>query len=413
MTELFWSPVVMKKKLPITGEFKRALPVVKRIKEAGYEAYFVGGSVRDALLGLPVNDVDIATSAFPEEIKHLFKKTVDVGIEHGTVMVLLDDDSYEVTTFRTESAYQDFRRPDSVTFVRSLKEDLKRRDLTINAFAMDEEGNIQDFFDGAKDLDDQVVRAVGKAEERFNEDALRMMRAVRFASQLGFHLEADTFYAIVVNAHLLENIAVERIRVEFEKMAKGTYLFQGMEAFVETGLYSYCPGLKHTKHDLRRFANLPNQLTSNRQVWTYLMYFLEMNSSKEAVAFMKGWKLSNQVIHESTRLLELIRWRQHSSFTAIQLYDYSPELALEAERMIADLGFEASISHVEEMIDHLPIRSRQELAINGKYLMNVTGKKGGKWLGEAIRKAEEGVVMGHIDNETDSIINWLNLKNEQ
>src|SRR5690606_15695127 len=117
-----------------------------------------------------------------------------------------------------------FRRPDSVTFVRSLKEDLKRRDLTINAFAMDQTGEIQDFFGGEEDLDNQVIRAVGKAEERFNEDALRMMRAVRFASQLGFHLEADTFYAIVVNAHLLENIAVERIRVEFVKMAMGKYV---------------------------------------------------------------------------------------------------------------------------------------------------------------------------------------------
>ena len=111
------------KQVPITGEFKKALPVLKTIQSAGFEAYFVGGSVRDAVLNKAVNDVDIATSAFPQEIKKLFKKTVDVGIEHGTVMVLMEDESYEVTTFRTESTYQDFRRPDSVTFVRSLKED--------------------------------------------------------------------------------------------------------------------------------------------------------------------------------------------------------------------------------------------------------------------------------------------------
>ena len=153
---------------------------------------------------------------------------MDVGIEHGTVMVLMEDESYEVTTFRTESTYQDFRRPDSVTFVRSLKEDLKRRDLTINAFAMDGTGEIKDFFGGEQVFNNKVIRAVGKAEERFHEDALRMMRAVRFAAQLGFHLEADTFYAIVVNAHLLKNIAVERIRIEFVKMAMGKHLMEGM-----------------------------------------------------------------------------------------------------------------------------------------------------------------------------------------
>ncbi|MGO3474712.1 MAG: CCA tRNA nucleotidyltransferase, partial [Lacticaseibacillus paracasei] len=147
-------------------DFKAAIPILKKIEAAGYEAYFVGGSVRDAMLGKDVNDVDIATSAFPNEIQALFKKTIDVGIEHGTVMVLWEKETYEITTFRTESTYQDFRRPDSVTFVRSLAEDLKRRDFTINALAMDKDGCITDLFDGIDDLNHQVIRAVGVPDER-------------------------------------------------------------------------------------------------------------------------------------------------------------------------------------------------------------------------------------------------------
>ena len=168
----------------IPQEFTVALPLLQQIRAAGFEAYFVGGSVRDTILGLPIHDVDIATSAYPAEIKAIFERTVDTGIEHGTVMVLDHGEGYEITTFRTESGYQDFRRPDKVEFVRSLKEDLKRRDLTINALALAPDGTVIDMFSGLDDLKNKTIRAVGDPTERFFEDALRMMRTVRFASQL-------------------------------------------------------------------------------------------------------------------------------------------------------------------------------------------------------------------------------------
>ena len=154
------------KQLPL--EYQKAIPVLKKLENEGYEAYFVGGSVRDILLNQPIHDVDIATSAFPEEIKQLFPKTIDIGIEHGTVLVLENDEQYEITTFRTESTYQDYRRPDHVEFVRSLAEDLKRRDFTINAFALKEDGEIIDLFDGLQDLEEQILRAVGNPHERFH-----------------------------------------------------------------------------------------------------------------------------------------------------------------------------------------------------------------------------------------------------
>ena len=225
-------------------EFIKAQPIIDTIDAAGYEAYFVGGSVRDTLLGLPIHDVDIATSAYPQEVKQLFKRTVDTGIEHGTVMILDHGTGYETTTFRTETGYQDYRRPDSVTFVRSLQEDLKRRDFTINALALRSNGTIVDYFHGLDDLQAKRIRAVGNADERFNEDALRMMRAVRFASQLDFDIDSDTIQGITHHGPLLEKIAVERIHVEFVKMLQGNWPAKGLQIFLDTGLYQYCPDFK-------------------------------------------------------------------------------------------------------------------------------------------------------------------------
>src|SRR5699024_10072464 len=150
--------MIIKKLPPI---FEPARPVLQKIEQAGFEAYFVGGCVRDTILGDPIHDIDIATSAYPSEIKQIFKRTVDTGIEHGTVMILDNGVGYETTTFRTESGYQDFRRPDNVTFVRSLAEDLQRRDFTINALALRENGEVVDLFDGLGDLQRRLIRAVG------------------------------------------------------------------------------------------------------------------------------------------------------------------------------------------------------------------------------------------------------------
>ncbi|GEK90615.1 CCA-adding enzyme [Alkalibacterium kapii] len=399
--------VYMMKRVPITGEFKKALPVLKKIQAAGFEAYFVGGSVRDALLEKPVNDVDIATSAFPQEIKKLFKKTVDVGIEHGTVMVLMEGESYEVTTFRTESTYQDFRRPDSVTFVRSLKEDLKRRDLTINAFAMNEMGEIKDFFGGEQDLYDKVIRAVGKAEERFHEDALRMMRAVRFAAQLGFDLEADTFYAIVVNAHLLKNIATERIRIEFVKMAMGKHLMQGMTGFIESNLYKYCPGLAQAEENLEQFAKIEKPINKERHVWVLLLYYLRIQNEKEARAFLKHWKLSNQLIKESTELHQLFLHRLLYDHTNATVYRYKKDLALDSETLLEQIGKTGDKNAVEQIDKNLPIHSRDELAINGKIILEEAERPGGKWLGLALEAAEKAVVTGELANDTTEILAYL------
>lgn len=192
--------------------------IIKTLQSHGYEAYAVGGCIRDSLLGRTPGDWDITTSALPEETKALFDKTFDTGIEHGTITVLMGKEGFEVTTYRIDGKYEDSRHPSEVTFTRCLSEDLLRRDFTINAMAYNDEDGIVDLFDGMADLEKKVIRCVGNAEARFGEDALRIMRAVRFSAQLGFEIEEQTQAAIRKLAFSLKNISAERIQVELIKL---------------------------------------------------------------------------------------------------------------------------------------------------------------------------------------------------
>ena len=192
--------------------------IINILEKAGYEAYAVGGCVRDALLGRTPNDWDITTSAKPEQVKALFHRTVDTGIAHGTVTVLLEKEGFEVTTYRVDGEYEDGRHPKEVTFTACLEEDLKRRDFTINAMAYNPRKGLVDLFEGQKDLENKVIRCVGDPLERFTEDALRIMRAVRFSAQLGFSLEEETRKVLSVLAPNLKHVSAERIQVELIKL---------------------------------------------------------------------------------------------------------------------------------------------------------------------------------------------------
>ena len=192
--------------------------IIQTLMAHGYEAYIVGGCVRDSVLGRTPQDWDITTSATPEQTKALFRRTIDTGIEHGTVTIMMDHVGYEVTTYRVDGKYEDHRRPKEVTFTASLLEDLKRRDFTINAMAYNEQEGLVDIFGGAEDLRRGIIRCVGVPQERFDEDALRILRAVRFAAQLDFEIEAKTRQAIREKAEFLRDISAERIQVELTKL---------------------------------------------------------------------------------------------------------------------------------------------------------------------------------------------------
>lgn len=384
--------------------FEPARPVLQKIEDAGFEAYFVGGCVRDTILGDSIHDIDIATSAYPSEIKSIFKRTVDTGIEHGTVMILDHGTGYETTTFRTESGYQDYRRPDKVTFVRSLSEDLKRRDFTINALALRENGEVVDLFDGLGDLKKHLIKAVGDPNERFHEDALRMMRAVRFASKLDFVISAETLQGIKNNAPLLEKIAVERIRVEFEKLLMGQNPVAGLRDFIETGLYQYCPELKEQKQKLSGLLLLNNwQIENVEQAWAVIAIQLGMDT-RGVSGFLKKWKTSNNLIVDVKKTLPVIHGLHNQKLEPMTLFNAGEKAVKDANQVAKLYGWAIPDQKLKDKYDSLPIKTKNDLAVNGGILMKEAGIKPGPLLGKILNMLVNQVVNGELANTQSALV---------
>lgn len=394
--------------IDLPESFQKAAKVIEQIETAGYEAYFVGGCVRDILLGRPIHDIDIATSAFPMEMKEIFPKTIDVGIEHGTVLTLVDDEQYEITTFRTESTYQDYRRPDSVTFVRSLEEDLKRRDFTMNALAMTKDGKIIDLFDGYQDIQQKIIRAVGDPSERFHEDALRMMRAMRFSSQLDFTIEEKTFRAIAEYHQLLEKISIERIHEEWIKLLLGKNCQQGLQAFIDTDCYLACPGFsKDSKASLERFSSINFSIDSEELAWLVLILFLQLRE-KEVADFLKSWKCSNHIqrsVHHSFTLFH--EYLRYEGWTKEMLYRSNGEWTIElVEAALPFFGKESHLMKSLAAYRALPIHRTADLAVDGSQLMTALSESGGAWLGQLLKELELEVLLGKLENNSHTLIEF-------
>lgn len=385
-------------------EFMQAQPILEHIESAGFEAYFVGGAVRDMLLNKPIHDVDIATSAFPEEIKALFTKTVDTGIQHGTVMILDHGDGYEITTFRTESTYADFRRPDKVTFVRSLAEDLKRRDFTINAIAMTKDGDIIDLFDGLTDMAQKRIRAVGDAEVRFNEDALRIMRALRFSAQLGFDIAPHTKAALKQIGPNLEKIAVERIRVEFEKLLMGQYASNSLSVAIEADLIRYLPG--HIKREdwLTITADLKrNQPQARTVIWPYFLSRLSLRLN-ELQLFMRSWKTSREDMRAVLSIVPIVKHVQTVSvFELYAIYDYQA-LLFEVLTLVGTPL--ATQQRVKQIFDALPITHNRDMCISGGDLLANNIVTPGPQMGRILTQLEHAVIQRIISNRPDSLLEY-------
>ena len=243
--------------------------IIDTFYENNYEAFMVGGCIRDSLLSKEPKDYDITTSALPNITESLFEKTIPTGIKHGTITVLLDKEPFEVTTYRVEGEYKDNRRPDEISFVTNIKDDLSRRDFTINAFAYNSKEGLKDYFNGLEDLENKIIRTIGDNDKRFNEDALRMMRAIRFASQLDFNIEKSTLDAIKQNKKLLQNISAERIRDELCKLLLSDNPRKGLNLLKDCGVLDIIiPELKLLiefdknlfEHTLNVVENTPNDL---------------------------------------------------------------------------------------------------------------------------------------------------------
>ena len=387
--------------------FLEALPVMQQLVDAGYEAYFVGGSVRDMLLHKPISDVDIATSATPQEVKEIFPHTVDVGIEHGTVMVIHHKEGYEVTTFRTEEGYEDFRHPDKVTFVRSLEEDLKRRDFTINALAIGIDDQLMDFFDGIGDLERQCLRCVGDAKERFNEDALRMFRAVRFVGQLGFQIEEKTKNAISLLKMNLSKVAVERMKVEFEKMIQSSFRKEALQLFVETGLYQACPLFDGKDEILLKLAEFPLKEMSVLQAW--ILFIDELNlSDKEVTHLLKSWKSSNEQIRDVLVGYKTYRARKEEEWNFFFAYACPYEVACEVEALLIAQDKSTSMKGLEATYHSLPIRSMNDIHLNGHDIIRILKlDKKGPIIGQVLKTVEKMILEQSISNDAEVLETYV------
>jgi tRNA nucleotidyltransferase (CCA-adding enzyme) len=397
----------------IGDPFKQAVPVLQLIENAGFEAYFVGGSVRDHILGRDISDVDIATSALPQELKGIFPKTNDVGIEHGTILVHHNGGHYEITTFRSEENYSDFRRPDKVSFIRSLKEDLQRRDFTMNAMAMDKDGNIIDPFKGKEAIKNKQIATVGNPDERFGEDALRMLRAVRFQSQLSFAIEKGTLKSLVAQCHLLENIAVERKTVEFEKLLMGTGRREAVHMLADSGIINYLPGLKGHADAVKRFSS---RLTENFQLiesWVLLVFEFGLKE-KKIEDFLREWKLPVNKIKRINRVHSLLLSRLEKDWDLERVYYAGLEDAISAELVYSSLQkIGCSTDKIEELHDQLPIKHRRELKVTGNDVMSWMDKPPGPWLRLILEGIERSVINNDVPNEKEKIKKWLSAFNQK
>lgn len=387
-----------------TEQWQAGKKIIEALIKHGYEAVFVGGAVRDFVRNKVANDIDIATSALPSEVKTIFNRTVDLGLAHGTVLVIENHVPIEVTTFRTEGEYTDHRRPSDVKFVHSLEEDLKRRDFTMNALAMTADFQVVDLFDGQRDLHNGIIRTVGEPIERFKEDALRMLRAIRFTGQLGFSIDNATLEAIKLCANDLAYVSVERVSAELEKMWLSTNLDKGMNYLEQSHLAMHLPG-DFPFEDARW-----NQLGNPQNVlvcWAFLCLLQEKpNSSDLASVF----KLSNELKLQINHLVQATQIRYERLFTIDDLYHFEENILVHAELLSRVLCRDIEQMPIEVIVQQkqsLPIQSIRELVISGQDVMEWFNKPGGPWLKETLSRIEHAVLHQKVVNNATKLKEWI------
>jgi tRNA nucleotidyltransferase (CCA-adding enzyme) len=435
--------------------------IIEELMRQGFEAYAVGGCVRDMILGRIPEDWDITTSATPFEVKKIFRRTVDTGIAHGTVTVLMDKDHFEVTTYRLDGEYEDNRHPKEVLFTSSLTEDLKRRDFTINAMAYNEQEGLIDLFGGMEDIQKGVIRCVGSAHERFDEDALRILRAVRFSAQLGFSIEDGTMAAVREKAGNLNNISAERIRVELTKLILSDHPDR-LQTLYEVGITGIVlpefnammttqqKNIHHIytvgEHTIRAVSEVAGKLSENRFTtrersilrWTMLLHDIEkpntISMGKDgqnhfyghqekgaltAKSILRRLKFDNDTMDD---VVHLIRWHDYRFVltpagmrkAASKVGKEYMELLFEVNR--ADTSAKnpehtkekfdriiAARKLYQEIVEKKECVSLKELQINGKDLIAV-GFKPGRELGDILNQLLAAVIEDPEKNHKETLL---------
>jgi tRNA nucleotidyltransferase (CCA-adding enzyme) len=383
--------------------------VLQALETAGHSAYFVGGYVRDTLLKRAVHDLDVATSARPEEVVRLFDKVIPTGLAHGTVTVVAGGVPIEVTTYRTETGYQDHRRPDQVFFVRSIEQDLARRDFTVNAMALSLRGEIIDPYGGTEDLRRGIIRAVGEAEARFQEDALRMLRCLRFACQLGFTIEERTLSAIKRQAQSIKYIAVERINAEWRKALDSSRPDRAVSLVCETGLLLYLTGLNRLLADggCEKEAMLPlSRLSTLVERWAYLFVARGKQEKVEPVLReLRNEKAFIRACAETVALVNVFCQSPDDSKLQLMMLEYGFEKVARAYAVYAVRSGEEPLAvKPGKLYEKMEIKKMDELSINGADLQKALERKPGPWVRYLLLRLAHDVNAGQILNEPHALL---------
>ena len=382
-------------KLPKNVEY-----ILNELNNKGYEGYIVGGCVRDYLMGTEPHDYDITTSALPEEVKKIFPHTVDTGIQHGTVTVVIDKTGYEITTYRIDGEYKDNRHPEEVIFTDKLSGDLSRRDFTVNAIAYNPIKGFVDLFGGQEDIKNKIIRGVGMASKRFQEDALRMMRAVRFSAQLDFSIEEGTLDALKENAPLIKNISIERIREEFFKLILSDHN-ERLDILLNSGMTEYfLPEILNREIDFSKINLL------SKDINVRLAYIFKGIDCNNVNKIMKRLKADNKTISTVTSLVKYSNYEitdEYSMRKLISLIDKN------VPRLIEVMGALKNTDTVAEEALYNSVKNDccalKTLDLTGNDLMGegISGKA----IGQALNKALDYVMKEPQKNNREVLLNYI------
>lgn len=416
--------------------------LIDMIYENGYEAFMVGGCVRDSILNLTPNDYDITTNAKPKEIMNIFKdyKIIDTGIKHGTVSIILNNNIYEITTYRIEGEYENNRRPKNVEFTSNIEKDLRRRDFTINAMAYNEQFGIVDKFNGLEDLQKRIIKTVGNPDERFEEDGLRMVRAIRFSSKLGFSIDENTLNSIYKNAYIIKNISIERINDEFTKTLisenpENIILLYKTKIFEHLGIYYNLYGhyYKGLERDIITLRSCDNNLLDRLIMLDYLIsneilkcidkdekykYYCE-NIKK--INIINNLRYSNKVMNYCNDIMEYMI-KDIEKIDNVVIKRYLNNIGYEKLNKVFKLKliynsfldnkdkvkfFEQCINKLNEIENNKECYKIGDLEIDGKTLKDLGYN--GKEIGEKLSFLLDEVIKNPLLNKKDTLINLLEL----